>query len=358
MKKDLPTLQRVTGRGSDDQTTGRFEKLKVELDLSDYGWLDLKDIPTLKTEFYKDFSKTIVNENNSPDIPFRYSINPYRGCEHGCAYCYARPTHEYLGMSADLDFESKVFVKENAAQLLREKLMSKSWRPETISISGVTDCYQPAERRFKITRQCLEVLAEFRNPVGIVTKNQLITRDLDVLREMAKDDTAAAFISVTTLNAELARSLEPRTSSPRARLQAIEALSKAGVPVGVNVAPVIPGLTDHEIPAILKACSEVGAKWAGYVLLRLPYSVKDIFSRWIEREYPEKKDKVLNAIRATRGGELYNSQFGKRMEGEGKIVANIEQMFEVFSRKYGFNKTRTSLTSKNFRRPGDQLTFF
>lgn len=358
MSDDNNPFLKTTGRGAIDNATGRFEHTQLTPDFSSFEWFDEEDKHLLKTQFFKDISRTIVNENESPDIPFRYSINPYRGCEHGCVYCYARPTHEYLGYSAGLDFESKIFVKHDAATLLRKKLMSPRWEPDSITMSGVTDCYQPAEKVFRITRGCLEVLAEFRNPVALITKNHLITRDVDVLSDLAQNDCVLVLISVTTLNTDLGRTMEPRTSSPQARLKAIETLRSAGVPVCVNVAPIVPGLTDHEIPAILKAVSEAGALSANYVPLRLPYSVSTIFTEWLEKNYPEKKEKVLNAIRSIRGGKLNDPNFGSRMEGSGVRMDQIAQTFDIFSRKYGLDKGGSvKLTTKNFQRPGDQLNF-
>ena len=255
---------------------------------------------------------------------FDTSINPYRGCEHGCIYCYARPTHEFLGLSAGLDFESKILVKEQAPALLRQALASPKWKPRVIAMSGVTDCYQPVERRLKLTRGCLEVLAECRQPVGIITKNFLVTRDIDLLQELARHHAVSVTISVTTLEADLARTMEPRTSMPKQRLAAITALARAGVPVGVNVAPIIPGLTDHEILRIVKAAGDAGAQFAGYTVVRLPYAVKDLFEQWLDHHAPGKKDKVLNRIRAMRDGKLNNADFGSRMSGEGIFADQIE----------------------------------
>jgi DNA repair photolyase len=348
----------LRGRGAASNSTGRFEKTQTQPDLSDAGWLEDEDVRPLKTEFFKDNSKSVVAHNDSPDIPFTFSINPYRGCEHGCVYCYARPTHEFLGLSAGLDFESKIFVKERAPELLRERLMKKNWQPQMIAMSGVTDCYQPAEKKFELTRRCLQVLAEFKNPVGIITKNRLVTRDIDILAPMAAEKLVCVYISITTLDAELARTMEPRTSSPRGRLEAIEKLALAGVPVGVNVAPVVPGLTDHEMPLILRAAHDAGAQFAGFVPLRLPYSVKDLFVEWLEKNRPERKEKVLSAIREIRGGELNNARFGERMAGEGPIAQNMAEMFKVFSAKFGFNKSRMEFNTSAFCRPTDQLSLF
>lgn len=354
----MDIYKKAKGRGSRDNKNSRFSSLQHVPDLSDYGWVDEEDLPTVKTEFFRDHTKNILSKNNSPDLGFTYSINAYRGCEHGCSYCYARPTHEYLSLSAGFDFESKIFVKHKAPELLRNKLMAKNWKPQVIVMSGVTDCYQPAERQYQLTRGCLKVLAEFKNPVGIITKNKLVCRDIDILCEMAHENLVNVCISITSLNAELARKLEPRTSAPQARLKAVELLSKSGIPVTVNVAPIIPGLNDHEVPNILKASAEHGATGAGFALLRLPHSVKNIFSDWLEREYPEKKRKVLNAISDVRDGQLYNPEFGTRMQGTGKRAAQIAHTFRLFSKKYGLDRTRSQLRTDLFQRPGDQLSLF
>jgi DNA repair photolyase len=346
------------GRSALQNANGRFESLTHEIDLSHFEFTDPEDFFTLKTKFFVDPARTIVTSNNSPDLGFTYTLNSYRGCEHGCAYCYARPTHEYLGYSAGLDFESKIFVKTRSPELLREKFMSKSWKPEPIFMSGITDCYQPIERKFELTRKCLEVFNEFNNPLYIVTKNHLVTRDIDILKELARKNLVSVTLSVTSLDTELARKLEPRTSTPEKRLEAIRMLSDAGIPTGVNIAPSIPGLTDHEMPKILEAASKAGATRAGYVILRLPYSVKDIFVEWLEVNYPEKKEKVVNYIRETRGGKLYDSNFLTRMEGVGEKASNIAHMFHVFTQKYGFNKKRNPLSTDIFKRPGDQLGLF
>jgi DNA repair photolyase len=344
------------GRGSGSNSTGRFESVNLELDPIDPQ--DVENTSPLRTQFFKDTSRSIVTKNTSPDIGFTYSMNFYRGCEHGCAYCYARPTHEYLGMSAGLDFETKIFVKENAPELLREELMSSSWQPDVIHIAGITDCYQPAERKFQLTRRVLQVLAEFRNPVSLITKNALITRDIDILQELAANDLVIAYLSVTSLDTELARDLEPRTSTPSARLNAVEQLAKAGIPVGVNVAPVIPGLTDHEMPKILKAAKDAGADFAGYTALRLPYSVSAIFEEWLENHRPLAKAKVLHQIREMRGGKLNDPEFGSRMRGTGPKAKNMNTMFKLFTKQLGLNQREHALRTDLFQRPGDQLSLF
>ncbi|RYZ66093.1 MAG: PA0069 family radical SAM protein, partial [Proteobacteria bacterium] len=349
-------------RGAGLNPVNRFDKLHIEFERTDdsgFGDEDPRALePKLQTEYFTDFSKTIVNENKSPDIGFNFSINPYRGCEHGCAYCYARPTHEYLGLSAGFDFESKIFIKKNAAELLKEKLMSKTWVPQTIAMSGVTDCYQPLERKLQITRSCLEVLLQFKNPVGLITKNALVTRDIDLLKQLAELNAVSVWISVTTLDPKLCADLEPRTSRPQARLDAIRKLTDAGIPVGVNIAPVIPGLTDHEMPAILKATSEAGAKWAGFTPVRLPSSVQPVFLDWVERNRPDRASKILTAVKDLRGGNLNDPRFGSRMQGEGPRAEAIANMFQIYSKKYGFNQAKLKITAEHFCRPGDQLTFF
>jgi DNA repair photolyase len=341
-------------RGTDTNPPNRFEPILLEPD-ADY---DPAQDPAPATQFLRDRSQTLITYNDSPDVGFEASINPYRGCEHGCAYCYARPFHEYLGFSSGLDFETKIMVKEDAPDLLRGELSSPKWRPQVIALSGVTDCYQPIERRLKLTSRCLEVLADFRNPVAVVTKNLLVTRDCDVLSELARHRAVAVLISLTTLNGDLRKVMEPRTSPPAARLAAISALSQASIPVGVLVAPVIPGLTDHEIPALVEAAANAGAKAAGYVLLRLPHAVAPLFERWLQTHFPGRKDKVLNRLRALRHGKLYDSAFGRRMRGEGIFADQIDSLFEVARRRHGLAGNLPELSTAAFRRPpGPQLEF-
>lgn len=346
----------IKGRGSSGNTLNRFDRQHLVLEPYDGEEFSEEEMPLLRTEFLRDTSRSIVSENKSPDIGFRYSVNPYRGCEHGCAYCYARPTHEYLGHSAGLDFESKIYVKEDAAKLLYEKLMSPSWKGEQITFSGNTDCYQPIERKLCLTRQCLEVMVQFNNPFSMITKNALITRDIDLISKMAKLNAAFVFISVTTLDDELCAALEPRTSRPMARLRAIKELSDAGIPTGVNVAPCIPGLTDHEMPNILKAAKDAGATAAGYTPVRLPLAVTPLFSAWLEEHRPLRKEKVLENIRNMREGKLNDASFGSRMRGKGAIAENMRQMFELTTRKLGLNQREYHLDSSHFCRPGDQLS--
>jgi len=337
----------VRGRGAADNPSNRFEPLHLE---RDENWNPDED-PALTTRFYRDASATIINYNDSPDIGFRASINPYRGCEHGCIYCYARPTHEYLGFSAGLDFESRIMVKENAPELLRKELASPKWKPQVIAMSGVTDCYQPAERKFKITRGCLEVLAEFRNPVGIVTKNHLVTRDIDLLQTLAAHRAVVVFVSVTTLDPALASKLEPRASLPQHRLAAIRALCEAGIPAGVMTAPMIPALNDHEVPNIIDAAVGAGAQFAGYVALRLPFGLGPLFEDWLARHFPDRKEKVLNRVRALRGGKINDPNFGTRMRGEGIFADQMEALFATACRKAGIGGQGPELSTAAFRVP-------
>ncbi|HEV2095204.1 MAG TPA: PA0069 family radical SAM protein [Chthoniobacterales bacterium] len=343
------------GRGASINPANRFEALHLEEDLHDE--ID-QDSRPIKTIFLRDSSRSIVARNNSPDVGFEASVNPYRGCEHGCVYCYARPTHEYLGFSAGTDFESRIMVKTDAPQLLEAELSSRKWRPQVIAISGVTDPYQPVERRLKITRGCLEVMARFRNPVAIITKNRLVTRDADLLGELAAFSAAAVNISVTSLDEKLQRVLEPRTSPPQVRLEAISELSAAGVPVGVMVAPIIPGLTDHEMPAILEACVKAGAQFAGYTIVRLPFAVAPLFERWLDEHFPDRKEKVLGRIRAIRGGSKLNDpRWQSRIKGQGIFAEQIASFFEVGCRRAGIGP-RPKLSSASFRRASGQLDLF
>jgi DNA repair photolyase len=347
----------IHGRGASWSPANRFEKLHVDInepDLVDED-PDGEERPRRQTEFFRDGSKTIIARNQSPDVGFETSINPYRGCEHGCIYCFARPTHEYLGFSAGLDFESRIMVKEDAPRLLEAELSSPKWKPQMLMMSAVTDCYQPIERKLRLTRRCLEVVAKFRNPIGILTKNRLVTRDIDLLSGLARHQAAAVNLSVTTLDAKLQQILEPRTSPPAARLDAVKQLRAAGIPTGVMVAPVIPGINDHEIPTIVEACAKAGAQFAGYVLLRLPWAVAPLFERWLDEHFPERKAKVLARIRHMRGGErLYDSRWRKRQTGEGIFAEQIANIFEVSFRRAGMG-ARPKLSTAAFRRPQEQL---
>ena len=349
----LPVLR---GRGTSWNPPNRFERIHVDRE----GWSDPDD-PTPETVLLEDATRSILAYNESPDVGFDVGINPYRGCSHGCSYCYARPTHEYLGFSAGLDFETKILVKTDAPALLRKALSSRKWRPQVIGLSGNTDAYQPAERRLKITRGCLEVLAEFRNPVGIVTKSYLVARDIDLLAELAQHDAAAVVLSVTSLRNEIQRVMEPRASAPARRLAAIRALADAGIPVGVNVAPVVPGLTDHELPEILEAAADAGASFAGYILLRLPHGVKEIFSDWLGQHFPDRKDKVLNRVREMRGGKLYDGRFDVRGRGEGPWAEHLQSLFRVTRNRLGLNRPPTLSTGAfqpSVPDPGPQMELF
>lgn len=336
-------------RGAGFNPANRFDSVHraADPDLAD---LDPAEEPSPRTQFIEDRTQTALTKNDSPDIGFTWSLNPYRGCEHGCAYCYARPYHEYLGYSAGLDFETKIVVKPDLPELLRRELGSPRWQPDCIAMSGVTDCYQPAEGRFRITRRCLEVLAEFRNPVGIVTKNALVTRDLDVLAELARHRCVVVMISLTSLDPDLRSILEPRTSPPAARLAAMRRLTDAGVPVGVMVAPIIPAINDHEIPRLVEAAAAAGARCAGRVVLRLPHAVAPLFEDWLTRHFPDRKEKVLNRIRAIRGGKLNDPRFASRMTGEGIFAEQIERLFDVACQRAGLASRGPELSTAGFRR--------
>jgi DNA repair photolyase len=343
------------GRGAQSNPKNRFTALEY---VRDEAGCD-EEIRPQATQVFRDTSRSIIARNNSPDVGFDASVNPYRGCEHGCVYCYARPTHEYLGFSAGLDFETKILAKMDAPVLLRQALSSPRWKPEVIAMSGVTDAYQPIERHLKLTRGCLDVLAEFRNPVSIITKNQLVTRDIDIFSELARYHAVSVMLSITTLDDKLRRLLEPRASHPEHRLKAIQMLSEAGIPVGVMVAPIIAGLNDVEIPAIIKAAVQAGAERAGYTHLRLPHGVAPLFEQWLEQHMPTKKDKVLNRVRALRGGQLNEKAFGKRMRGEGIFAEQIASLFKLACRQAGLANTAPALSTDAFRRPaGPQLTLF
>lgn len=347
----LPSATSPRGRSAHSNPPNRFTQLVVELD-------EPSETP-VPTQFFEDASKSVISTNDSPDVPFTASLNPYRGCEHGCAYCYARPTHEYLGLSAGLDFESRIFVKRDAPELLARELASPRWEPKVLALSGVTDAYQPVERRLEITRRCLEVLAETRNPVAVVTKNHLVTRDADLLVELTKYRAAAVFLSITTLDPELSRKLEPRASHPQQRLAAIEELAARGVPVGVLVAPVVPAITDHEIPQIVAAAAKAGARTGRFILLRLPGAVAPLFEDWLGYHFPDRKEKVLHRLREMRGGKLNDPRFGHRMRGDGPFADQIRSLFHTASRRCGLSNDSMDLSVDSFRRPrGPQLGLF
>lgn len=343
------------GRGTAVNPPNRFEPVVVTPD-EDFAEFDDQGLPIERphprTTFYEDASESLLTFSDSPDLGRHWGLNPYRGCEHGCAYCFARPYHEYLGWSTGLDFETKILIKPRAPALLRQELSSPKWKAEPIGLSGVTDCYQPAERKFKLTRACLEVLAEFRQPVALITKNHLVTRDRDLLGQLATHRAASVYVSVTTLDADLASRLEPRAARPDHRLRAIRALTDAGVPVGVLAAPLIPGLNDHELPAILDAAAQAGARAARYIVLRLPYAVKDVFLDWLDQHAPTKKARVVDRLRALRGGKLYDATFGDRLRGQGIFAEQLRQLFAIGCRRTGLTPDGIPLSSAAFRRPG------
>jgi DNA repair photolyase len=353
----LPQLER--GRGARSNPTHRFT-VEARSFLDD-GWESLAELPPLKTEIFTETPKSIISRNDSPDISFDRSINPYRGCEHGCTYCYARPAHAYMGLSPGLDFESKLFIKPNAAALLREELTATNYVPRTIALGANTDPYQPIEKQYRISRGVLEVLAEFNHPVGIVTKNAMVTRDIDILQPMAKQGLVKVALSITTLDGKLARAMEPRASTPSKRLGAIEALSKAGVPTVVMLGPIIPGLNDHEIENILKAARAAGATEAGYTMLRLPHEVKGIFKDWLEKQYPDRFAKVMSQVKDVRSGRESSSQFGERMTGSGPVAWTIGRRFQLACQRLGLNAARVKLRTDLFARPpmvGEQMALF
>src|SRR5262249_20664806 len=356
VKETAQSYAPLRGRGASWSPANRFEKLHV--DLTDIDCVDVDPAsdkqPRHQTQYFRDGTKSVITRNNSPDVGFETSLNPYRGCEHGCIYCYARPTHEYLGFSAGVDFESKIMVKMNPPALLRAELQSSRWQPQTLVMSGVTDPYQPIERKLRITRGCLEVLAEFRNPVAIITKNHLVTRDIDLLCDLAQNNAVAVNVSVTSLDPNLQRVLEPRTSVPQARLDAINQLRSAGIPAGVMVAPVIPGLNDHEIPKILNACAKAGAQFAGYTIVRLPWAVAPLFEHWLGEHFPERREKVLGRIRHLRGERLNNSQWHTRMTGEGIFAEQIASLFKISCHRAGISE-RPKLSTASFRQSTTQL---
>ena len=389
LRERVPTALRPArkGRGTRVNPTGRFERARIEPDLD-----ALANLPELlpeemppeipgenqqrsgtgefgdaarkldeawnrRTQAIPDPSRTAITTNRSPDIPFDASLNPYRGCEHGCAYCYARPTHEYLGYSAGLDFETKILVKDKAPELLRRELSAPRWKPQVVALSGVTDAYQPMERKLELTRRCIQVFAEFRNPITIITKNALVTRDIDLFKELNEVQAISVTLSMTTLDASLQRALEPRASAPHERLRAIERLAQAGIPTSVNIAPIIPGLTDSETPALLKAAADAGAQHAGHIVLRLPHGVRELFDDWLMTHRPLRREKVLHRLESLRGGErdsgkLNDPRFGSRMRGEGRFAEQISGLFNLIARRHGLDRPLPPLSAEAFRRPG------
>ena len=349
------TRQIIKGRGAASNLQGRFEHQRREA--FDDGWAqaDADDHPApAKTQITEEIARTILTRNQSPDLPFNVSLNPYRGCEHGCIYCFARPTHSYLELSPGLDFETRLFAKMNAADLLRRELASPSWVPEGIAMGINTDAYQPCERRLGITRQVLEVMHECNQPVGIITKSALIERDTDLLAEMAQKQLVAAAVTITTLNHDIARTLEPRAASPTRRLKTVQRLAQAGIPVSVNVAPVIPFVTDHDLEHILQAAADAGARSAGYIVLRLPWEVSPLFQQWLAAHFPDRAERVMGRIRDMRGGKDYNAGFGTRMRGEGIWADLLRQRFDTAMRKTGLHRRQQDfgrLDCSQFRRP-------
>lgn len=389
LRERVPTALRPArkGRGTRVNPTGRFERARIEPDLDALANLpellpeemlpetpgedqqrsgtgefgdaarQLDETWNRKTQAIPDPSRTAITTNRSPDIPFDASLNPYRGCEHGCAYCYARPTHEYLGYSAGLDFETKILVKEKAPELLRRELSAPRWKPQVVALSGVTDAYQPMERKLELTRRCIQVFAEFRNPITIITKNALVTRDIDLFKELNEVQAISVTLSMTTLDPSLQRALEPRASAPHERLRAIERLAEAGIPTSVNIAPIIPGLTDAETPALLKAAADAGAQHAGHIVLRLPHGVRELFDDWLMTHRPLRREKVLHRLESLRGGErdsgkLNDPRFGSRMRGEGRFAEQIGGLFNLMARKHGLDRPHPPLSAEAFRRPG------
>jgi len=389
LRERVPTALRPVrkGRGTRVNPTGRFERARIEPDLDALANLpellpaempselpgedqqhsgtrefgdaarQLDETWNRKTQAIPDPSRTAITTNRSPDIPFDASLNPYRGCEHGCAYCYARPTHEYLGYSAGFDFETKILVKEKAPELLRRELSAPRWKPQVVALSGVTDAYQPMERKLELTRRCIQVFAEFRNPITIITKNALVTRDIDLFKKLNEVQAISVTLSITTLDPSLQRALEPRASAPHERLRAIERLAEAGIPTSVNIAPIIPGLTDSETPALLKAAADAGAQHAGHIVLRLPHGVRELFDDWLMTHRPLRREKVLHRLESLRGGErdsgkLNDPRFGSRMRGEGRFAEQISGLFNLIARKHGLDRSHPPLSAEAFRRPG------
>jgi DNA repair photolyase len=352
-------FERRRGRGAQTNASGRYEPL-ARIAFDD-GWRSLDELPAFKTQVTVDATRKIITRNESPDIGFDRSINPYRGCEHGCVYCFARPTHAYLGLSPGLDFESKLFVKPEAADLLEKELAAPGYEPRVIAIGTNTDPYQPIERKYQVMRRILEVLDRAGHPVGIVTKSALVLRDLDILARMATRNLAKVALSVTTLDAELARKMEPRAATPMRRLEALRRLSQAGVPTTVMVAPVIPALNDMEIERILEAAQAAGVKEAGYVMLRLPLEVRDLFREWLKEHYPDRENHVFKLVRDMRGGKDYDSRWFERQRGKGPYAWMIGRRFELACEKLGFNAARSQLSTAHFRHPkpnSAQLSLF
>ncbi|MES1156826.1 MAG: PA0069 family radical SAM protein [Alphaproteobacteria bacterium] len=349
---------RLHGRGARTNSSGRYERYAREA--FDDGW-SAEEITPLETIVTPEAAKTIISRNTSPDVSFDQSINPYRGCEHGCIYCYARPNHAYVGLSPGIDFETRLFVKANAAALLEQEFSKPTYRPRTIVMGGVTDIYQPIERGYGVTRSLLEVMLKWKHPVGMITKSQLVMRDIDLLSQLAERGLAKVAISVTTLDRKLARVMEPRAATPHRRLEAIRALTEAGVPTTVMTAPIIPAINDSEIEAILEAATQAGAREAGYVVLRLPLEIKDLFQEWLAKHFPDRAARVMKLVRSMRNGRDYDSEWGKRQTGEGPYAKLIAARFTAACRRLGLNSERRVLDHTQFSRPigaGDQQDLF
>lgn len=344
------------GRGAQINTSNRF--LRNSLAKEHAEGIDDWEEPNSKTSFIIGTSKSVVNKVDSPDVGMAYSLNPYQGCEHGCIYCYARNSHEYWGFSAGLDFERKIIVKKDAPELFKKFLERKSWDAYPISLSGNTDCYQPAERKFRLTRQLLEIALAYKQPISMITKNALILRDIDILQEMAKLNLAMVFVSITSLNEKLRLKLEPRTTTAKQRLKIIEELSKVGLPTGVMSAPMIPGLNNHEMPAILKACATNGAKLAGYTVVRLNGAISKIFEDWLQKNFPDRFEKVWHAIQSCHNGDVNDNRFGMRMRGEGNFAQMIRDTFKMHCKLNGLNQEEIRLNRSLFKVPNDQLSLF
>lgn len=348
-------MKPIKGRGSAHNPKNRFKDTHLEYDINE----ETGKFKKPDTQLLTDHTSEIISTNQSPDISFDVSLNPYRGCEHGCVYCYARPTHEYLGMSPGLDFESKIVVKYDAPKLLREKLAQESWKPQTLIMSGVTDPYQPIEKKLRITRGCIEVLAECNHPLVIITKNYQVTRDIDLLLSLAEKNAVKVVLSITSLDKSLTDTMEPRTSRPNRRLKAVRELTEAGIPVHVNIAPLIPGLTDEELVPIMEASAEAGAGSVAVVPLRLPYAVKDLFVKWLEDHQLDRKKKVINRIKNMKDGKLNRSEWGERFQVEGPFGDQIRQLLKIHAKRLGLNENISPLETKHFRRPEtDQLRLF
>jgi len=344
------TGETIKGRGAGENTANRYQSLQIVYDQED-AILGDDETPSPRTRFYQDKAKSLITENESPDVAARFGINAYRGCEHGCAYCFARPSHEYLGFSAGLDFETKIMVKGEAPELMRKQLMNPKWQGDPIMISGNTDCYQPVERKLQITRRMLQVAQEFGQPIGVITKNALVRRDIDIFQKMLRTQSIQVYVSITTLDDRLSGLIEPRASRPRLRLEAVKALSDAGVPVGVMVAPVIPGLNDEDVPSVLEAAKAAGARHATWTLLRLAKPLDTLFEDWLRRHLPDRAEKVLSRIRDTRGGALNDTRFGVRMRGHGVYAEQLRSLFQVSARRHGLDQRMPPLETRHFARP-------